>query len=133
MSRTGDNCVPLTSALPTRHDWSELLNRLYLPKWLSESYSEEGVVQLVMNKLPVPGDDVPLHAILDYVTDPETRRRVEKLDLWMRRATMSGRDLQDVSLEMEESLHDFAQHMRLADMRSQTSGIRMVLSRPLGN
>lgn len=91
-----------------------------------------GLVDLVTERLPVPGDEVPLADILDFVSDPETKRKRDRLDIWTRRAAQSGRELQDLSLEMEESLHDFANHMRAADMRSQTSGLRIALSLPLG-
>jgi hypothetical protein len=93
---------------------------------------QRGVIELVTEALPVPGENVPLGDILDFVSDPETQRKRDRLDIWTRRAAQSGRELQDLGLEMEEMLHELADHMRLADMRSQTSGLRIALSLPLG-
>lgn len=107
-----------------------ILGRLSDPK-VEVVGDQTGVVELIVNRLPVPSEDIPLEAILDFVNSEETQRRLARLDLWTQRAVQSGRELQDLRLEMEESLNDFGNHMRLADMRSENSLLRIALSLPL--
>lgn len=132
LTETGQRCVPIARHLPTARQWRAIVDSLVLPDRLAGPPTGDTLVELVIDHLPVPGEDIPLDAILDFVNDPETRRKRDRLDTWTRRAAQSGRELQDIGLEMEESLHDFADHMRLADMRSRTSGMRIALSLPLG-
>lgn len=94
--------------------------------------TQDGIVELVLKALPLPSDDIPLDAILAFTSDDETRRRAGRLDIWMRRQAQSGTDLQDVALELEESLHEFTSYMRLADMRHKTSTVRVLIALPLG-
>ncbi|MGH8920892.1 MAG: hypothetical protein ACRD0H_21605, partial [Actinomycetes bacterium] len=94
--------------------------------------AQNAIVELVWHKLPVPGDVVPLDAILDFVSDAETKRRLDRLDIWIRRKALSGREVEDVAVELDEALHDLTNHMRLADMRAASSSLRILVSTPLG-
>ena len=90
-----------------------------------------GIVDLVLTNLPAPGDDVPLRISWTF---PRTRNRrgscrPRHMDA---QGGSVGRELQDVALEIEESVQEFGNHMRFADMRSTHSGFRMALSVPLG-
>lgn len=123
--------VPILDHSLHSTEWQRLQRQLYFPRFLFSSDPSTAILELVLSNLPSPGDDVPLDAILDFAGDDETQRKLSRLDIWMRRAAQSGKELQEISLDMEESLHDLANHMRLADMRARTSGMRIVLSLPL--
>lgn len=132
ITSSGELSVPVLDAPLEIEDWRTLQREILLPDQAIQQDGHEAIVEVVLNNLPTPGEDVPLAAILDFSSDEETRRKLAGLDIWMRRQAHSGKELQEVALEMEESLHDLANHMRLADMRSQTSGFRMIMAIPLG-
>lgn len=128
LSSAGHNAVSVLDRLPGPKDWDRLSQTMYVPRAAMGLAPDCAVVELVLSNLPLPGDDVPLNTVLEFSADEETRRKLAHLNIWMRRAVQSGRDLQDLGLEVEESLHEFASHMRLADMRSTNSGVRIALS-----
>lgn len=129
LTQTGDLSVPIFESLP---NWEMMKFHLSVPRELREPSPDNRIVELVLSKLPVPGDDVPLDEVITFSRDDETRRKIEGLEIWMRKAARSGKDLQDLQLEVEDGLHNFAAHMRVADMRSKTSTLRVALSLPLG-
>lgn len=129
---TGEQYVPIIDSVLSANQWQRVQRELFLPKEFLTQDASAGVIDLVLDNLPVPGDGVPLDAILEFSRDDDTRRKLAGLDIWMRKAAHSGKDLQDIALEIEESLHEFSNYMRLADMRCQTSGLRMMMSLPLG-
>lgn len=132
MTATGDRSIPILHSLPKGADWQLLEDAFHLPPAVMAPSPAHAVVELVLSNLPVPGDEVPLDSILAFSSDSETRRRLESLDLWMRGVGHSGKDLQAIALEMEQSLHEFSNHMQLADMRSKKSDLRIALSLPFG-
>lgn len=129
LREAGGRCVPV---IPAGWSAASVGRVLALPRRILEPDPDQGVVEVVLRALPVPGDDVPLDYIMDFTQDAETQRRLERLDLWMRRAAQSGRELQDIGLELEERVHEFDAHMRLAEMQHETSGLRLLLTVPLG-
>jgi hypothetical protein len=80
------------------------------------------LADIVVNRLPIPGDDVPINDILAFSRDPETRRRIRSLRLWMATAAISGKSMQVLTLEIETMVHEFSEYMNAFD-RSQRSGI----------
>jgi hypothetical protein len=88
------------------------------------------VAEVILRNLPVPVDDTPLESILEFRADSETRRHLDRLNVWMRRSAHSGAEVRDLYLEVEEGLHDFTAHMRLADMRYRNSDLRMLMTLP---
>ncbi len=103
-----------------------------VPKSLRGTNPHAHVLEVVMNALPVPGEDTPLEAVLDFVADPEVRSEVEALRLWMRRMANDPTGGQQVELELETMLHEFRQHLRVHRLKAQESTLRTVLSIPLG-
>lgn len=124
--------VPIMNRSMVGSDWRRLKRAVQFPDVLVESAPDFGIIEMVLSRLPVPGDHVPLEDILAFSRDHETRRRMAGLDIWMRQSAQSGKELEELRLEMEQALHEFSNYMKLADMRSHSSGLRIVLSMPFG-
>lgn len=128
----GCSTVPLRRKLLSTREMARLTSVMSAAHDIVKPTLDTGVIDLVVRNLPVPGDNVSLDAILEFVSDEETQRRLLGLHLWTRRAAISGRELHDLALEMDEMLHEFTSHMRVLDLAQNTSGFRVALSLPIG-
>lgn len=113
-----------------RSDWAYITNTFIISNQ-PEAESEFGVAEVVLLHLPIPGDHVPLDAILDFRSEPETRDRMEALRLWMARTALQGQPTNELNLELESMLHDFRRHMDIADMRAKDGILQVAISIPL--
>ncbi len=94
--------------------------------------SQETVADLVVKELPVPADDTPWEAILEFRSDPESRRRLFELRHWMSDVSRKVATGQVSEGELEEQLefllHEYREHMRLHRMKINTSGLETIVT-----
>lgn len=128
----GDDAVAVFDHAPTPTDWRYLSSGVVIPESLRGVNPQARVVEVVLTALPVPADDTPLEAVLDFAADPEVRSEAKALRLWMRRMAGDPCGTRDVEVELETMLHEFRQHLRVHRLKSRDSTLRTVLSIPLG-
>ena len=125
----GVSAVPILTTKPNAQDLVQLSGTFLGPAW---DQTRLGYVsELVVARFPIPGDDVPLDEVLDFVSDPVQQLQMRALRLWMTRAAMGHDPLDVLTLEFETLLHDFEVQMRVADMRASDSFFRVAISVPL--
>ncbi|MDP1792548.1 MAG: hypothetical protein Q8K63_00310 [Acidimicrobiales bacterium] len=127
----GEDAVAVFDRVPTPSDWRRLSSGIVIPKSLRGHSGEDHVLEVVLNSLPLPADDVPLEAILDFVSDPDVRSEAEALRLWMR-GVAAGTSRSEIELELETRLHQFQRHLRVHRVRSNQGTLRSLISLPLG-
>ncbi len=130
MNIVGESWVPVMPRRPTSADWEAIHSLLSVSKELE--VGGDSLLEVVIDALPVPGDDVPLDTILDFCRDPTTRAQRERLMLALARARLDGRSTEAFALDIEEALVQFEQHMRVADLRTRAGGLRLVITSALG-
>jgi len=128
----GASTVPLLEHRPSAADWDRLRQSLWLPPSLVESGTDDTLLEVVLDKMPIPGPDVPLHEVLDFSQDPETIRRRRRLLRALERAEIEGTSPETFNLNLEDALSSYQDHMKLADMRSRTSALRVLVDASLG-
>jgi hypothetical protein len=122
--------VPILPQQMSAADWRAIEGTFIGPA-RDDSGHSGGVAQVALSHVPMPGDDVPLADILAFTREDETRRQVSSLRLWIARTAFETRSSDDVSLELASMLHDFTQHMNLADMRAKDSMLQLLVGIPL--
>jgi hypothetical protein len=85
-------------------------------------------LELAVRSLPVPADDVPLHEIIEFLSDDETRRHRDRLVRHLLLADFDGADPLHVALEIEESVEVYNDYMRVADIRQQSTAVTVILA-----
>lgn len=123
--------VPILEAPLAHSEWRAHTQTFLLRSPQRKSLDTRHVAEIVLKRIPMPGDDVPLDAVLDFAHDPTTQRQIESLRLWMARMALQHRNADELAVELDSMLHDFRAHMDLADMRSTDSALRLVLAVPL--
>jgi hypothetical protein len=89
------------------------------------------VMDLVINRLPTIGDDIPLEDVLAFSRDPETRDRATALRLWMAKSYMRNVPLQELAVELDEWLHEFRRHMEVQRLKTVDRRLRMLIKVPV--
>ena len=123
------SAVPMLIEPVTATQWERNAQTFMMPGL--EAGRTADVVEVILERLPVPGDEVPLTDILAFSREPDTRRQIQNLRFWMMKTAMLGSSIEDLSLEVDSMLNDFQQHMRAADMRATESGLRVAVEIPL--
>lgn len=129
---TGASTIPIQEHRPTSADWDRLRQSLWLPPSLVESRSDDTLLEVILAKMPIPGPDVPLHEVLDFSQDSETIRRRRRLLRTLERAQIEEVSPDTFNLNLEEALASYEDHMQLADMRSRTSTLRILVEASVG-
>lgn len=89
------------------------------------------VIEVVLRNIPVPSETEPLEDVLSFVESSGIRSSVVRLRKWiseMARSTNSESDIQD---ELEASLSEYREHMRLARLDTQLGVIQTIIAVPL--
>jgi hypothetical protein len=97
---------------------------------LTSSPTELGVIDLVIDRLPVVADNVPLKDVLAFSRDPETKEQVTALRLWIAKSGKPGASLPDLALELDEMLHTFRRHMKVHRLRAKETAFRTIIAVP---
>lgn len=97
---------------------------------------DQDVAKLVIRKLPMPNEDTPLEAILDFRKDPESRRRLVDLRYWMnnvRNDVNKGKvSYDELEEQLEYLLHEYAEYMKLQKMKINTTFLETTFTMAAG-
>lgn len=128
----GASTIPLLEVRPRQADWDQLRNSLQMPPEMDDQSSDQALVEVVLSHLPVPGDDVPFEDVVNFTQDAETIRRRDSLLLALARSQLEMKGAKEFSLDLAEAIHEYKAHMRIADMRTRTSALQVVVGASLG-
>ncbi len=112
-----------------RDDWTAITGTFLFAE--PQVQREATVAEVVLPHVPVPRDDVPIDALLDFRQESSTTEQIKSLRIWMAKAALTTTPQAELELEVESMLHDFGRHMELADMRGSTSALQLAVSIPL--
>ncbi|MBX2977824.1 MAG: hypothetical protein KF905_00885 [Flavobacteriales bacterium] len=85
------------------------------------------VLQLIIEKLPVPNSDVPLGRVLDFKRDGVNEVHLRGLRLWMYKATTSKEPVTILAEELEYLLAQYSKCMSLHEINHSRSRLQTVV------
>lgn len=113
--------------------WLELAQNA-LSKLIDEGEGEidsprlTDAVEIVMERLPVPGESVAWEQMIDFLQDEDTKLRRHELRRWLCRiATTAARPI-EVAEELEYLLARYRDHIRFHRMKVHHGTVRTVIS-----
>jgi hypothetical protein len=89
------------------------------------------VVQIAINKLPLPDQTTPWEQIFDYRNDPNTQQSLFSLRRWMRKISEQNLPSHEIEEELEWLINEFQTHMKLHKMKSNTETMETLIKVPL--
>jgi hypothetical protein len=86
------------------------------------------LIEVVTDYIPTPAEDVPLHEILEFSRDPETRELKQHLLRATARANLNQVTPESFALQLEESLAAYKEHMKLLQAKSRGPVMKLVIA-----
>jgi hypothetical protein len=132
----------LLSRIPMADDLRERLPVLRpilaAEKLLKQQIREESSIlidtkpalEIVLEALPVPDENVEWERVLEFRRDPDTRHSLLALRNWIRNVTGEGKKPSELREELEFLIAEYAQFMRLHKMKTQLATLKAVVSIP---
>jgi hypothetical protein len=93
--------------------------------------SKSNVVQIAINKLPLPNNDTPWEQIIDYRHDPENQKSLLNLRRWIRKISFENLSPAEIEEEFEWLMNEFQDHMKFHKMKANTETLEVVIKAPL--
>lgn len=91
------------------------------------SNRENNVAHIILDKLPLPADEVSISRVMDFKEEPETRRLFLGMKRWLRKVLDSGTGIQDLNEEIEYLTLEYKQFMKLHDMKTTTGTLETLV------
>jgi hypothetical protein len=85
------------------------------------------VIQIVLNALPVPDDSTPWEGILDYRSDPKSKKKISELRHWMNKFAEGKLTVTEAKDEIEYLLNEYEKHLRLHKIKTRTILMGVIL------
>ena len=77
------------------------------------------VLEVVLKSMPIPDDETPWEAIIEFRNDPESMKRLRRLRVWVRKFAnaATATSLPEMKEEIEVLLDEYEEHMKLHLMK----------------
>ncbi len=92
-----------------------------------DSNSANNVAHIILNKLPLPADEVSISRVMDFKEEPETRRLFLGMKRWLRKALDSGTSFQNLNEEIEYLTLEYKHFMKLHDIKTTTGTLEALV------
>lgn len=86
------------------------------------------LIEVVTDYIPLPGEDVPLHEILEFSRDPQTQELKQRLMRATARANLDEVTPESFALQLEEGLAAYKEHMSLLDAKRRGPVMKLVIA-----
>lgn len=86
-----------------------------------------GVIQIVVNALPIPGDTTSWEQILEFRSDPDSFSKFLALRNWINEVARNQLTPLEVEQKLEYLMDQYRQHMRLHRMRTNAGVLETVV------
>lgn len=95
------------------------------------SSSKNDVAQIVINKLPLPGNETPWEQIIDYRNDEDNQKNLLALRRWIRKISTENLSSSEIEDELQWLMNDFHNHMKVHKMKTNTETLEVIVKAPL--
>lgn len=89
---------------------------------------QNGVLDIVLDRIPQPSSDTPWEALLDWRNDPEAKLKFRRLKNWMNSiSTRKDLNLKHLKDEVEYLIDEYCQYMRIQDAKFSSGFLRSIV------
>ena len=96
-----------------------------------QNSSKSNVIQITINKLPLPNNETPWEQIIDYRNDSENQKNLLNLRRWIRKVSTENLLTAEIEEELEWLMNEFQNHMKLHKLKANTETLEMMVKAPL--
>jgi hypothetical protein len=95
---------------------------------LDERVDRDFVIRVSLTALPIPAENTPWEAILDFRRDPESKIKFARLKTWMNRVARTDLTHMEFIDEVHHLLTDYESHMRLHRMQTSKGFLEVLVT-----
>ena len=89
------------------------------------------VMDVVLSRMPVPDDNTPWEAILDFRSDPDACGQYRRMKLWMNSLARGNLPLNEIEDSLDDLLYQHEQYMKLHKLKFRHGVLRTAFTMPL--
>lgn len=94
-------------------------------------FGRSDVVQIVIDKLPLPDDMTAWEQIIDYREDPENQKNILALRRWIRKISSEELAKAELEEEIEWLINEFQEHMKYHKIKANAETLEVLVKAPL--
>lgn len=89
------------------------------------------VVQIMINRLPLPDNTTAWEKIIDYRADTENQDSLRSLRRWINKITSQNLAEKEIEEELEWLVSEFQKHMKFHKMKANSEMLEVIVKTPL--
>ena len=89
------------------------------------------VIEVVLSGIPMPDDDISFRSLLEFRSDPNSKRLVLALRRWIRKISSEQLSPAELGDEIEWLISENREHMRLHKLRANNTRWKILLKTPI--
>jgi hypothetical protein len=93
----------------------------------SQNSNKSNIVQIVIDKLPIPSNETPWEKIIDYRNDERNQRNLLSLRRWIRKTTAENLSPVEIEEELEWLINEFRSHMELHKLKTNSGTLEVMV------
>ena len=118
--------APIFDNFPLPTNWWGL--SFFTQASLTAETAECDLIEVLTDYIPVPGEDVPLEAILDFSRDQQTRELKQRLLRATARASLDEVTPESFALQLEEALAAYKEQLALLGAKQRGPTTKLVIA-----
>ncbi|WP_417198084.1 hypothetical protein [Bizionia sp.] len=89
------------------------------------------VLEVVLNKLPIPNEDVSNEQIIEFRSDPDSRAKFNALRVWMQDISRKDYSHKEINERIEHLVYEYETHLRLHKLKFGHGSMRVFVTSAL--
>ncbi len=85
------------------------------------------VLEVILESLPVPVDNLPWEQVLEYRSDPESQRKFTALRVWMQDIVRKDYSKKEIEERILHMTNEYERHMKIHDLKTKRGTLKVVL------
>jgi hypothetical protein len=92
---------------------------------------KEDVMQVIIDKMPLPNGETPWEKIIDYRNDPDSQKNLLALRRWIRNISVENLKPYEIEEEIDWLISEFQNHLKIHKIKSNIETLETVVKAPL--
>lgn len=93
--------------------------------------AKTNVLEVVLNKLPIPSDDISNEQIIEFRSDPDSRGKFNALRVWMQDISRKDYSQKEISERIESLIYEYETHLKLHKLKFSHGSMRVFVTSAL--
>ncbi|MEJ7822937.1 MAG: hypothetical protein WKF85_11475 [Chitinophagaceae bacterium] len=97
----------------------------------AEPFHQSKVLEVVLEKLPIPNENIDWQQIIEYRSDPDSRGKFNALRTWMQDIARKDYSKKEIEERMEYLIYEYEKHLTIHKLKYNHSKLRVFVTTTL--